>query len=97
MGADAKFYYRGAEIQINDIVRTPAGTEGVVEKIIHPGSEASAAYSCPDGGVLIRDPVGMGYFVMVMPYGSDWEDTDFIRREAVAPIKGFSEDSQADE
>ena len=97
MGAEAKFYYRGVEVQINDIVRTPAGTDGVVEKIIQPGSGASAAYSCPHGGILIRDPVGMGYFVMVMPYGSDWEDTDFIRRGAVAPNNGCSCDSQVHE
>ena len=75
-------YYSGEFVMEGDIVKSGNGNPGVIEKVIAPGSADGDAWSCPEGGVLIReDWQGTpSYLVEVPPDGIYWEDLEFIRR-----------------
>ena len=82
MAGGISAYHSGEEVRAGDIVQLPAGTTGVIERVVPAASPDSAAYCCPQGGVLIREPVTYGHVLIEFPGGvsEGWGEVIFLRR-----------------
>jgi hypothetical protein len=73
----AVFYYHTGELVMEgDHLISENGHPAVIEKIICPGTDAAADYSCPHLGLLIKeDWDGIpAYLAAPHPNGVFWED-----------------------
>lgn len=75
-------YKNGVEVREGDIVLIAHGRgaeQGVVRKVLLPGTQDALDWSAPDGGVLIE---GGGLGLSVSASLEDDEDVVFVRRGA---------------
>lgn len=69
-------YRTGEEIQVGDVVRY-AGSEGVVDAAIVPGTEAAADWDCKEETLAVSMSDGPGY---LLPSPGKDEKLEFVRR-----------------
>lgn len=80
------FYGTGEQVMEGDVVTSGNHKNAVVEKIIMPESFDAEAFSCPNGGILLReDWDGKPSLLLIRRDDvEELQDTRFIRRGVVA-------------
>lgn len=78
-------YVSGEVVAIGDTVITGNGNQGIIEKLLYPGTEEAKAFACPEGGVLVQEDWNgdKGYLSIEIPpdrVDEEWADVKFVRR-----------------
>ena len=81
-------YITGEQVMEGDVVESGNRKRAVVEKIITPDTPDAEAFSCPDGGILLREDWDgrPGLLLIRRSDVEELEDTVFVRRASAIQL-----------